>query len=883
MVRAETPRTSWASDPAAPAPVLQARTAVCVLDVERPVEALRLALADGRPYRWAMLIVRRDRRPLATPIVPLDESGRASASELRAVLASAIGASPRVEEPIDPPPREGARPLVSVVVTTCGIHARLSRCVESVLACAYERLEVIVVDNRPEQPATVEALVESFANDARVRYVQEARPGLSYARNTGLSLAIGEIVAFTDDDVVVDEAWLSSIVDAFTPEVSCVTGLILPFAIDSETQALFERFAGFGKGLERRVFQLGDGLNDPLFPYAPGMFGSGANTAVRRSVAQRLGGFDVNLGAGTAACGGEDLDMYIRLLHAGERIVYEPAAILFHEHPFDSDGLRQRVFKYGVGLTAMFTKQLRAGPRLPLIRSVPAGIHYARDSHSRKNASRGAGYPRTLTVLERLGMAAGPVAYLRSITGRTKPSSDEMPVVDSSPFVPSAVRAIDLDRAVTDVDLGHSAEGREYGGLVALVRLHGDPLAMIEVSAPGGRITADALTSAVLAGAREKLEWHATVHGCLAPDAIAEAGLARGLPSDRCPARRGDEVELPFVSVIVPTTRRPERIETCLESLLALRYPHFEILVVDNAPEDPQTRAVVRSRAREDERVRYLAESRPGSSVARNRGIREARGEILAFTDDDVVVDGEWLRWMIEPFLHDARVGVVTGLVLPARFDTPDQRWFEELSGFGKGFEPRCFDRDVNRADERLLYPYWGGVFGSGNSMAFRPALLERIGGFDPALGAGSRALAGADIEAFSHAILIGSRLAYEPRAVCWHDHRADAAAVDRQMFNYGVGLTAILTKWLLRDPRLAWAIVRQCASFLTPRVRSRDATPHELSRLGRQLRMNRRRNTLGLQIRGYCSGPVLYARSVVWARRLRLRSVLRTARPSDE
>jgi len=241
-------------------------------------------------------------------------------------------------------------------------------------------------------------------------------------------------------------------------------------------------------------------------------------------------------------------------------------------------------------------------------------------------------------------------------------------------------------------------------------------------------------------------------------------------------------------------------------------------------------------------------------------------------------VDEDWLIRMVEPFLQDPRVGVVTGLVMPARLDTPSQRWFEELSGFGKGFEARVFDRDEHRADERLFYPYWGGVFGSGNSMAFRPGVLREIGGFDPALGAGSLALAGADIESFSHAILAGHRLAYEPRAVCWHDHRADAAAVERQIYSYGVGLTAILTKWLLRDPRLARAMLSQSWRFLTSAAGlagDSAAVPHELSRLGSQLRVNRRQNTLGLQVRGYLVGPFLYLRSVAWARRLRLRSVL--------
>jgi glycosyltransferase involved in cell wall biosynthesis len=309
-----------------------------------------------------------------------------------------------------------------------------------------------------------------------------------------------------------------------------------------------------------------------------------------------------------------------------------------------------------------------------------------------------------------------------------------------------------------------------------------------------------------------------------------------------------------------------------------MSYPRFDVLIVDNAPDDPRTREIVEACSAADERVRYAAEPLPGSSVARNRGIRESSAEILAFTDDDVEVDPGWLSWMVEPFLQDDQVGVVTGLVMPARMDTPEQRWFEQFSGFGKGLEPRHFDTGPNFAPDRLLFPYWGAVFGSGNSMAFRRRVLLEIGGFDPALGAGSPAKAGADIESFSHAIIRGSRLAYEPRAVCWHDHRAHKAALRKQTFNYGVGCTAILTKWLLRDQKLRSMLLREGAGLANTAVvgkwRSRHV-PHEISRLGLQLRMNRSRGTLRSQFGGFALGPFLYMRSLRWTRRLRLREVL--------
>jgi GT2 family glycosyltransferase len=758
-------------------------------------------------------------------------------------------------------------PLISVVIATCKARQSLRACVRSILACDYQEVEVIVVHNGPFAPHASAVLGEELAADERVHVLDEPRIGLSRARNAGLARASGEIVAFTDDDVAVDAGWLRAIADSLGPGVGCVTGLILPLSIETATQRTFEQFAGFGKGGERRCFRLADGHADPLFPYSAGTFGSGANTALRRSTALRLGGFDVRLGAGTPACGGEDLDMYIRVIHAGESIVYQPEAVIFHNHPTDELGLRRRVFTYGVGLSAMLIKQMLSGPRLPLLRRAIAGLAYLLDPHSRKNARKGTDYPTILTVLEWLGIVAGPIGYALSAR-RARAEAGRSPVGDRR-FATAAARVVELERPLGEIRLGRTADGRHYESVLALMRLHGEPRGLVEIEARQGTVPASALAAAA---SRMRSAPLCRDDGRGSP---ASCAAAAELPPR---ARRVDQIDPPFVSVIVPTAGRPQSVETCLSYLRRLCYPHFEIIVVDNAPDVPETRAVVESCAASDRRVRYVAEARPGSSVARNRGVREALGKVLAFTDDDVMVDAEWLSWMVEPFLIDPRVGVVTGLVLPARFETQHQRWFEEVNGFGKGFARRLFDLDAHRADTHLLYPYWGGVFGSGNSMAFEPDLLRRIGGFDPALGAGSPALAGADIESFSHAILAGSRLAYEPRAVCWHDHRADAAAVDRQTFSYSVGLTAILTKWALRDRRvvrlLSRELTRSLAALVTARTSEADV-PRELGRFGRQLRMNRQRKTLGRQLRGYVWGPALYLRSVRWARRLRLHDVL--------
>ena len=101
------------------------------------------------------------------------------------------------------------------------------------------------------------------------------------------------------------------------------------------------------------------------------------------------------------------------------------------------------------------------------------------------------------------------------------------------------------------------------------------------------------------------------------------------------------------------------------------------------------------------------------------------------------------------------------------------------------------------------LYPYAAGIFGTGNNMAFRRTVLERIGAFDPALGNGTPALGGVDSEVLQRTVLCGHPLVYTPRALVWHSHRRDYDALRRQIYSYGAGLTAYLAKTVLRNPHL--------------------------------------------------------------------------------
>lgn len=312
--------------------------------------------------------------------------------------------------------RSGELPSVTAVIPTCNNARHVARVVESILGTGYQPLEIIVVENRPPAASTRAVATERFPGHD-VRYLEEPRPGASWARNAGLWHAEGDLVAFADDDVVIDPGWIANAANAFGAgdDVACVTGPIRPISVATPMQRLFDDFSVLDKGTEQRIFRLPETREvQPLFPYIAGHIGSGANMIVRKDAAQAVGGFDTALGTPTLP--GEDLDLFIRLLWSGFSIVYDPGVVVLHEHPDSLEQLRRHAYRYGLGLTAMFSKYLLKGPeRLDLLTAIPAGVRYLFDPDSRKNSQKQRDYPKSLDLLEYLGMLLGPLAYARSL------------------------------------------------------------------------------------------------------------------------------------------------------------------------------------------------------------------------------------------------------------------------------------------------------------------------------------------------------------------------------------------------------------------------------------------------------------------------------------
>lgn len=250
-----------------------------------------------------------------------------------------------------------APPPISVVLCTRERPDDLAGALASLGTIDYPDFEIVVVDNAPATDAT--ARVIAAAADPRVRRVIEPVAGLSNARNAGLRAARHDIVAFTDDDVVVDPHWLHGLARGFgrADDVSCVCGMVPSGELRTAAQAYFDQRVSWAATLAPRTYSLADPPTDlPLFPFQVGIYGTGANFAITRGAAFAMGGFDEALGAGTSTKGGEDIDMFFRLVAAGHTLVNEPAAIVWHRHRSDGGALLVQARGYGLGLGAWLTK-----------------------------------------------------------------------------------------------------------------------------------------------------------------------------------------------------------------------------------------------------------------------------------------------------------------------------------------------------------------------------------------------------------------------------------------------------------------------------------------------------------------------------------------------
>ena len=191
-----------------------------------------LKLRDSEGYERARLLVREGSS--VRGFVDVEAPGGVLD---RATLDSATAALPEAE----PVAAAVSAPSITVVICTRDRASVLRGALEALLSLDYPDYDILVVDNAARSTETKDMVRQEF-QDPRIRLIEEPVPGLSHARNTGLEHARGDIVAFTDDDVVVDHAWLREIAAGFerAPVTACVTWLVPAGEVRSRAQGYFD-------------------------------------------------------------------------------------------------------------------------------------------------------------------------------------------------------------------------------------------------------------------------------------------------------------------------------------------------------------------------------------------------------------------------------------------------------------------------------------------------------------------------------------------------------------------------------------------------------------------------------------------------------------------
>jgi GT2 family glycosyltransferase len=246
----------------------------------------------------------------------------------------------------------------------------------------------------------------------------------------------------------------------------------------------------------------------------------------------------------------------------------------------------------------------------------------------------------------------------------------------------------------------------------------------------------------------------------------------------------------PALSVCICTANRAHDLAFALEKLAALRLPPgraVQFIVVDNASTDATQAVLAAASHRLPFAIEVLYEPQRGSAAAHNCALRHARGEIIAWTDDDCVPEADWVERILAHFDEDSALDFLTG-----RVELYDRSHYPITVNTSR--EPAILDE---------MSAYANFVIGC--NMAFRRSLIDRLGSFDARFGAGAPLLAGEDTEFAFRALRAGCRIAYAPDVVLYHNHkRVTHAQVMRLRRNYVFADGALLMKHVLAGDGVA-------------------------------------------------------------------------------
>jgi glycosyltransferase involved in cell wall biosynthesis len=223
--------------------------------------------------------------------------------------------------------------FISIIIATRNRQALLAQTLDALAMQRWPERhgEIIVADNgSSDETAAIVAAAAARANRLPIHYLYLAEPGKSAAVNAALHQAQGDVLAFTDDDVIPEPSWLEQLAEAFQdPDIDFVAGRILPRWESAVPAWMSTSLYGVIAVADGGEAQLRIRAGEQEHPMT-----IGANMAVRASVIRRLGGLRHDLGKlGGTLRTGEDHEFFLRMLHSGCQGVYEPSAVVHHLVP----------------------------------------------------------------------------------------------------------------------------------------------------------------------------------------------------------------------------------------------------------------------------------------------------------------------------------------------------------------------------------------------------------------------------------------------------------------------------------------------------------------------------------------------------------------------
>jgi len=218
-------------------------------------------------------------------------------------------------------------------------------------------------------------------------------------------------------------------------------------------------------------------------------------------------------------------------------------------------------------------------------------------------------------------------------------------------------------------------------------------------------------------------------------------------------------VYLPKVSVIVPVYNAETTVEECIHSLLGLNYPkdNLELIFVNNDSTD----RTINILNRYDQEIKILYEKKRGPAAARNKGLSSARGDIIAFTDSDCVVDTDWLRNIVSP-LQDQSIGTVGGKILAKRPSNKIEEFGEKI-------------HDHHKAINEFKPSYVITV-----NWASRLSVLKKVGFFDEGF------MRCEDVDLSFRIFHSAYKLVYNPDAVVFHWNEKTLSGLFQEGYLHG-------------------------------------------------------------------------------------------------